>query len=632
MNHYDLNAHLGKFYAQFPEAPQRPVIGITANFSDGDATLRDRYYKQLVAAGATPIIIPPLADEATLVNILDHLDGLLLSGGGDFNPLWCGEEPSVKLHNINAERDLAELLITRLAYNRQIPMLGICRGIQTLAMALDGNVVQDIYQKPLPQAHSDALKITMAAQSSLIKHSQDARQEEPTHSVLVADGSYLSEIYAHDLLPANGATAPFGRVAGKIHVNSFHHQAVGNPGKRLRVTAVAPDGVVEAIESTEWKAIMGVQWHPEWMGQDGLKIFEWLTASARHFAEAKALHRRILTLDTHCDTPMFFPQGVQFAQRDPRICYDLHKMTEGRQDAVIMVAYLPQPKMGEKFSEKVDIAGILKHNQQLKNVDPQLSPMQYANLIFDKIEQIVDQNSRYLSIARTPTDLYDDKRKGRKSIMLGIENGLALNHKVDNVRHFAQRGVVYITLCHNGDNDICDSARGASMHGGVSQFGEKVIHAMNREGLMVDLSHASEKSFYDALAISKTPIVCSHSNCRTLCDHVRNVTDDQMRALAAKGGLCHITLYQGFLKQQGEATIIDALRHLEHAISIMGIDHVGIGTDFDGDGTVRGCADASELIQFTLHLMRRKYSEQDIQKIWGGNWLRVMARVQAERQ
>ncbi len=219
MNHYDLNAHLGKFYAQFPEAPQRPVIGITANFSDGDATLRDRYYKQLVAAGATPIIIPPLADEATLVNILDHIEGLLLICGCDFNPLWCGEEPSVKLHNINAERDLAELLITRLAYNRQIPMLGICRGIQTLAMALDGNVVQDIYQKPLPQAHSDALKITMAAQSSLIKHSQDARQEEPTHSVLVADGSYLSEIYAHDLLPANGPTAPFGRVAGKIHVN-----------------------------------------------------------------------------------------------------------------------------------------------------------------------------------------------------------------------------------------------------------------------------------------------------------------------------------------------------------------------------------------------------------------------------
>ncbi len=629
---FDLQAHLNKFYAQFPEAPQRPVIGITSNFTDGDASLRDVYYKQIVDAGGTPIIIPPLTDEAAIIGTLDHVDGLLLSGGADYNPLWSGEEPSPKLHGINAERDLAELLITRLAFNRQIPMMGICRGIQTLAMALDGSVVQDIYSKPSFQAHSEAFKMTAAASPSLIKHSQDARRDEPTHSAIIAADSYMSEIYAGSMAPAKNVDTPFDKVAGRIFVNSFHHQAVGNPGKHLRVTAVSPDGVVEAVESAEWKQILGVQWHPEWLGKEGLKLFRWLVNAARTFADAKTLHQRMLTLDTHCDTPMFFPQGVQFGQRDPRILYDLHKMTEGRQDAVIMVAYLPQPKLGEKFSEKVDVAGIMRHNPQLNISSDQLSPMAYADLIFDKIEEIVDQNSRYISIARTPTDLYDDKRKGRKSIMLGIENGLALNHDIANVRHFAQRGVVYITLCHNGDNDICDSARGANMHGGVSQFGAKVIEAMNREGLMVDLSHASEKSFYDALALSKTPIVCSHSNSRALCDHVRNITDDQMRALAAKGGVCQITLYQGFLRQHGEATIIDALSHLEHAIRIMGIDHVGIGTDFDGDGTVRGCADASELIQFTLHLMRRKYSEQDIQKIWGGNWLRVMSRVQAERQ
>ena len=142
------------------------------------------------------------------------------------------------------------------------------------------------------------------------------------------------------------------------------------------------------------------------------------------------------------------------------------------------------------------------------------------------------------------------------------------------------------------------------------------------------MSHAAESSFYDALDISKTPIVCSHSNCKALCDVPRNLSDDQMRKLARKGGVAHITLYGGFLRKQGEATILDALNHLEHAISIMGIEHVGLGTDFDGDGGVRGIADSSELINFTLHLLRRKYSERDIQKIWGGNWLRVMAQVQ----
>ena len=148
---------------------------------------------------------------------------------------------------------------------------------------------------------------------------------------------------------------------------------------------------------------------------------------------------------------------------------------------------------------------------------------------------------------------------------------------------------------------------------------------------MVDLSHAAEKSFYDALQISETPIVCSHSNCRALCDHPRNLTDDQLRALAARGGVAHTTLYGGFLRQHGEASILDAISHLEHAIEVMGIDHVGLGTDFDGDGGVSGIADSSELINFTLQLLRRKYSERDIRKIWGGNWLRVMTEVQKLR-
>jgi microsomal dipeptidase-like Zn-dependent dipeptidase len=188
-----------------------------------------------------------------------------------------------------------------------------------------------------------------------------------------------------------------------------------------------------------------------------------------------------------------------------------------------------------------------------------------------------------------------------------------------------------MTLCHNGDNDICDSARGEHTHNGVSAFGREVISEMNRLGIMVDLSHAGEKSFYDALELSKTPIVCSHSSCRALCDHPRNLTDEQMRALAQKGGVMQVTLYHGFLVKDGEATIEDAMRHLEHAIEVMGIDHVGLGTDFDGDGGIRGLASSAELLNYTRELLKRGFSEADIQKLWGGNFLRVMRLVQQSR-
>ncbi|MBR3110028.1 MAG: dipeptidase, partial [Prevotella sp.] len=256
-------------------------------------------------------------------------------------------------------------------------------------------------------------------------------------------------------------------------------------------------------------------------------------------------------------------------------------------------------------------------------------PTAFADNIFDKIETIVRDNSRYIALARTPEDLWKNKHLGLKSIMLGIENGIALDGKLSNLRHFADRGIVYMTLCHNGDNDICDSASKSNQtHGGVSQFGAEVIAEMNRLGILVDMSHAGEKSFYDALDISKKSIVCSHSSARALCDHPRNLTDDQMRALAAKGGVAQTTIYNGFLRKDAQATILDVMAHLEHAIDVMGIDHVGLGTDFDGDGGVPGLADSSELLNFTRQLLRKRYSEEDIQKIWGGNFLRVMAEAQ----
>ena len=581
---FDWKGRLEGVYGTFPEAQSRPVIGITANYNDGNSMLADGYYKKVVAAGGVPLLIPPLDDTDAIINTLDRIDALILSGGGDYNPLFCGEEPSPRLHSINGERDLPELLITRLAYNRQIPMLGICRGIQTLSMALGGTVRQDI-----------------ADTDGLIKHSQDANRNVPTHSVSVCEDSVLYNIYG----------------TRTLYVNSFHHQAVGEPGERFRVVASSCDGVVEAIESTEMKSIIGVQWHPECI-DDGLPLFKWLVAEAADYRAACNMHNRILTLDTHCDTPMFFADDVRFDRRDPKLLVDLHKMTDGRQDSTIMVAYLPQPKKDETFRQNVrfDVNG----------------PKEYADLIFNKIENIVSENSQYLAFARTPGQLWENKHRGQKSIMLGIENGLALEGDIANIKHFADRGVVYITLCHNGDNDICDSARGNNTHNGVSEFGAKVIAEMNRLGVMVDLSHAHEKSFWDALDISATPIVCSHSSCRALCDHPRNLTDSQMKALADKGGVCQITIYHGFLRSDGEATVMDVLAHLDHAVKVMGIDHVGIGTDFDGDGGVRGMASSADFVNFTRMLMAKRYSEQDIQAILGGNFLRVMAEIQKKRK
>lgn len=536
-------------------------------------------------------MIPPVAEPRVIVDTLDRIDALVFTGGGDHNPLWYGEEPSPRLHHINKERDEAELVMARLAYQRQIPILGICRGIQTLAIALGGKVAQDIQVS--------------------VKHDQDADRSEPTHTVQLMDGSVLRDLYQRE----------------NIFVNSFHHQAVSDPGSCFRVAAKALDGTIEAMESQDGKSIMGVQWHPEWLGEDGQRLFRWLVERAREFAQAKELHRQVLTLDSHCDTPMFFPQGIHFERRDTRVLVDLHKMTEGKLDAVTMAAYLPQPKAGERFADKVDYRKI---NGGEKYVDG-ISPKAYADLIFDEIERVTSSYPDHVSIARTPAELYANKRRGRKSVMLGIENGLALEGNLSNIAHFARRGIVYITLCHNGDNDICDSARGEKTHRGLSDFGARVVKEMNRQGVMVDLSHASEESFYDAIRMSDLPIVCSHSNCKSLCDVPRNLSDEQLRALAKSGGVAQTTLYHGFLRQNGTATIEDAVGHLEHAIQVMGIEHVGLGTDFDGDGGVSGFADASEAINFTIRLLRKRYSERDIALIWGGNWLRVMEQVQNKR-
>lgn len=582
METFSIDKCLSKVYDKFPEAKQKPLIAITTNYADGSAALADKYYKQVVAAGGAPLLIPPIADTDVIISTLDHVDGLLLTGGADVNPLWQGDDPLPGLGGVNGERDLPELITIRLAMNRQLPILGICRGIQALALALGGKVEQDI------------------SATQKVKHSQEASRGEVTHMVNIAEGSLVEKILG----------------VRKMAVNSMHHQAVGDTGNSLVAVAWSSDGIIEAVESAEHKPVIGVQWHPEWLGTDGLPLFKWLIDEASLMRKTKRLHNRIITLDSHCDTPMFFPQGIDFATRDNSILVDLHKMSDGRQDAVTMAAYLPQPEEGQTFQDCVDF--------------DVTGPKAYADLIFDKIDKIIDEHPMFVAKACSHEEIAHNKYDGKKSILLGIENGLALEGDLDNVDHFANRGVCYITLCHNGDNDICDSAqRSVQTHGGVSDFGEQVIRRMNDTGVMVDLSHAAESSFYDAIEISSKPVVCSHSNTKALCDVPRNLTDEQMRKLAENGGVMQITMYIGFLKAEGEASILDALAHLDHAVKVMGIDHVGIGTDFDGDGGVPGIADSSEMINFTRALLRRKYSNGDIAKIWGLNWLRVLESVRS---
>ena len=596
MKSYDINTYLKDIYSKYPESTKRPIIGITGNIEGNDVLIRNPYCQQVIKAGGAPVIIPPTEDPETIINILDSIDGIIFSGGSDFNPLWSGDEPSPHLGHIKSKRDHFELLTSLLSRNRQMPTLGICRGMQCIAIASGGKVAQDIEESRKLAAKS---LLSDGEVVRLIKHSQDADREEYTHSIDIDPNSILYSIYK----------------TKKLFVNSFHHQAVSYIGPKLKITAKASDGVIEALESTEFKPFLAVQWHPEWLGEDGVKLFEWLTSQAQEYAQAKALHNKIITLDSHCDTPMFFDnEEVDITKRCKEVLVDLHKMAESKQDVTTMVAYLPQTIGNENFK-----------NKNTFGID---SPKKYADFIFDKVESMISNHKDYVSIAKTPFEVMQNKFEGRRSIMLAIENGLALERDIANVKHFAERGISYITLCHNGDNLICDSARGSKTHGGLSAYGKEVVAEMNKYGIMVDLSHAAESTFFDVLKTSKAPIVCSHSNSKALCDVPRNLTDKQLLALAEHNGVAHVTLYKGFLAKDGNATIEDAMRHLDHFINIMGVDHVGLGTDFDGDGGILGLRDSSELIRFTIFLLRKRYSENDIRKIWGGNWLRVMEQVQ----
>lgn len=579
---FDVRAEFEALHKSYPSWKERPVVGITANFRDGNAALAEAYYASVLEADATPLIIPPYPCRDALLETLEHIDALLLTGGADIDPRYMNEEPDYNLlHSINQKRDEQEILLTQLAEARSMPILGICRGVQTLAVALGGKVYQD-------QAAGMGTELLVHDQEPLERH-------VATHSVSLLEGSLLSGIFG----------------TGNVEVNTFHHQSVSAVPPRFVVNAVAPDGVIEGMEAVDGRSIIGVQWHPESFIMNGdrcmMPLFKWLVDEASLYRKTKELHARILSVDSHCDTPMLFAKGYRLEERSNVALVDLHKMREGLLDVSTMVAYIPQRARDEASLTAATAM---------------------AEGLLQGIADRVELNSSYVALCDNPKELAEHKKSGKKVIMRGIENGYAIGKNLSLVERFRSKGVVYMTLCHNGDNDICDSARGVGEHGGLSPFGKEVVREMNRVGMLIDLSHAAESTFYDVLEYSMQPVVCSHSSCRALCDHPRNLTDEQLKAIAAKDGVVQVTMYSGFLCKEGEATLADFISHLEHAIAVAGIDHVGIGTDFDGDGTVIGCADASQLKNVTRELLRRGYSECDIEKIWGGNWLRVMTLVQ----
>src|SRR4030043_2418916 len=364
--------------------------------------------------------------------------------------------------------------------------------------------------------------------------------------------------------------------------------------------------------------------------------------------KADKIHKDFLTVDTHCDTPLeIIRNDFDLGIRHDRGCVDFPRMIEGGLDAEFLAAYIGQ-------GPRDDSSAFRAHQEILG--------------IIEAIHENVEKNSAMAEIALSPDDAYRLKKAGKLSAFIGIENGYPAGKDISRIKQYYDLGARYITLCHSGNNDICDSSTDpmGSEHGGLSSFGEEVVSEMNRIGMIVDVSHSSDESFYDVVNISKAPVIASHSSSRALCSSPRNLSDDMLLALKENGGVTQICILSSYIKtpepnpelearlaelksKYGDfralsdeernqyrnerweimnkyrklATVADVVDHIDHVVQIIGIDHVGIGTDFDGGGGVDGCRTVAEMKNITIELLRRGYSKTDIEKIWGGNAMRV---------
>jgi len=369
----------------------------------------------------------------------------------------------------------------------------------------------------------------------------------------------------------------------------------------------------------------------------------------RIIKQADRIHKTILTVDTHCDTPMrLMRSNFDLGVRNEDGCVDFPRMEEGGLDAEFFAVFIGQgPRTTEGYKEA--------YNRTVET--------------FRRIHENVEKNSETAELAVTVDDAYRIKKTGKRVAFIGIENGYPLAQDITKVKEFYDLGARYITLSHSRNNDICDSStddRGPE-HNGLSVFGEQVVKEMNGLGMMVDVSHISDEAFYDVLEISTSPVIASHSSCRALCESPRNLNDDMLLALKDNGGVIQICILSNYLKQPEPnpvleeklaeirekyndfedlseeefnkarreyyevrnkyrklATVKDAVDHIDHVVQLIGIDHVGIGSDFDGGGGIEGVMDVSQMKNITLELLRRGYSRAEIEKIWGGNIMRVL--------
>src|SRR4030042_4125059 len=356
----------------------------------------------------------------------------------------------------------------------------------------------------------------------------------------------------------------------------------------------------------------------------------------RFIKRADKIHKNYLSIDTHCDTPLeIIRSGFDLGEKHDKGCVDFPRMAEGGLDAEFFAAYIGQGPRDDSSSNKA-------HQEIIR--------------IIDAIHENVEKNSGMAEVALSPGDAYRLKKAGKLSAFIGIENGYPAGKDISRIKQYYDLGARYITLCHSGNNDICDSSSDpkGSEHGGLSSFGEEVVNEMNRLGMIIDVSQISDESFYDVIRVSKAPIIASHSSSRELCSSPRNLSDDMLLALKENGGVIQICILSSYIKtpepnpeleaklaelkskygdfralsdeQRNQfrnerweimnkyrklATVADVVDHIDNVVTVMGMDHVGIGTDLDGGGGVDGCRTVSEMKNITIELLRRGYSKAD---------------------
>ena len=379
------------------------------------------------------------------------------------------------------------------------------------------------------------------------------------------------------------------------------------------------------------------------------------TSLAPYMAEAEKIHDDIFSVDSHTDTPLNFTYKNFDVTKDNsktyvRSCVDFPRMRTGRLDGVFLAAFVGQGNRNE--------AGNMRAYNRV-------------NQIIDSIHAIVQRNPSICGLALKPSDAYRLKEQHKISVFIGIENGYAIGNDLKKVEYFYDKGARYITLCHTKNNDICTSSTDNTEGKGVSEFGRQVVAEMNRLGMMVDVSHISDESFYDVLTLTQAPVIASHSCARALCNNPRNLSDDMLKALAKNGGVVQMCILSDYVKPSvpnpekdkafnafrekyrnydsmtekeranvheaynkleekyagQKATVADAVNHIDHIVKLIGIEHVGIGTDFDGGGGLADCKDASELKNITAELLKRGYTKEQLKLLWGGNLMRVMDEV-----